>query len=135
MHVESWVPQRGRAGDLALGERILVASERTLDDALETVSLSELHLEPCVRIVTECGAALICTVNAPIAVASGELVQAEALLGHYAAVLTPELRGHSRVIEVEQLGVMPVQRITVANKSFWAGETAGFYILHHNLKP
>jgi hypothetical protein len=38
------------------------------------------------------------------------------------------------VVSVEYLGEKFVRGIDTGNNSFWAGETEGAYILHHNMR-
>jgi hypothetical protein len=89
------------------------------------------------RITTSDGISLICSETAPIWTDEG-YVLAPSLLGKRVATRLDDSDGSKTAFKVveqlEAVGMIEVQHITVGNRAFWAGETRGAYILHHNLK-
>jgi hypothetical protein len=114
-----------------------LADERTLEPGQGEVSYSERKSVPGFLIKTESGVTLKCSDTAPIPTPDG-LVLAPQLLGKDVPVRTDAggliTVGWETVISVVSIGTIQVQHITVGDRCFWAGEKAGAYILHHNLK-
>ena len=89
--------------------------------------------EDCVRIVTDRGAALVCSISTPFDVPDGRIVLAPDMRGE--DVLTD--LGIERVSSVTPVGPRPVSRIHLGGVSYAAGENALHRIYSHNgtLKP
>jgi hypothetical protein len=137
VEISSFLPGRGIAGDVKVGQSLLLADEKTLEAGEGRVTYSESKSAFGFRIVTAGGASLLCSSTAPIPTPDG-LVKASDLLGKQVAVrygdeVTSKI-GWELVVEVIDVGQIKVQHITVGDKCFWAGQTKGAYILHHNLK-
>ena len=115
-----------------------LADQTTLEKGSGTVTYSQVRQAPGFRITTLTGASLICSDTAPIPTKSAGLVKPAQLLGHEVAVRWDEANltsaGWEKIVNVESVGIIRVQHITVGDKCFWAGEKKGAYILHHNKK-
>lgn len=135
--VASLLPSGQTAGEIRVGDRMELADERTLEPSTGVVSYSQKKLAPGFRITTESGATLQCSDTAPIPTPEG-LVLAPQLLNKKVAVRRDDngviAVAWDTVTSVESIGPISVQHITVGDRCFWAGEQAGAYILHHNLK-
>ncbi|MCE4540712.1 hypothetical protein LXT12_26105 [Pelomonas sp. P7] len=115
-----------------------LAHAQTLEDAMGEVTYSLRKTQPGYRIVTQSGASLVCSSSAPIPTTDG-LVLAPMLLGKRVAtrraLSTGTYKSEWEVVEsVQEVGLIDVQHITVGDRCFWAGESMGAFILHHNLK-
>lgn len=83
---------------------------------------------PCVRLVTECGAALVCSVTTPFDLPDGRTALAPDMLGEH--VLTDA--GVERVVNVICAGLQRVAHIHLGGISFAAGEDPAHRIYSHN---
>lgn len=139
VHVDSVLPDGRRAGDIRVGDSMMLGDEFTqeLTTVLGQVSYSKEKTEEGFRITTSDGISLVCSASAPIWTDEG-YVLAPHLLGKRVATRLDEEEGtktNFKVVEqVEAVGLIQVQHITVGDRAFWAGEEKGAYILHHNLK-
>lgn len=135
--VASILPGGMCAGEIRVGDTMELADAKTLSAGTGTVSYSECKHAQGVRLVTTSGASLVCSDTAPIPTPDG-LMLAPNLLGKQVAVRRdgekPGVPVWEVVVEVELVGAIQVQHITVGDKCFWAGEKNSVYILHHNLK-
>ncbi|MYN16397.1 hypothetical protein GTP81_06490 [Rugamonas sp. FT107W] len=135
--VDSLLPGGQTAGEIRVGDTMELADERTLEGGTGAVSYSQKKLVPGFRITTESGVTLKCSDTAPIPTPEG-LVLAPELLHKKVPVRRDEdgviSVAWEKVTSVESIGEIYVQHITVGDRCFWAGEKAGAYILHHNLK-
>ncbi|UAY76027.1 hypothetical protein [Pseudoxanthomonas sp. X-1] len=133
-HVDAWVVEyrRGliRAGDVLVGDRLLLADPGSLEDAWGEVTYSELAQAPGVRIGTESGLTLTCSDTAPIPVDGGYRAAPDTL--HHAVPMR-EL-GRVIITTVVHVGLIPVQHITVGDRCFWVGDMPDGLFLHHNIK-
>lgn len=133
----SHLPDGKIAGDIRVGDTMQLADHTSLEAATGEVTFSVEKTCPGFRIVTVSGATLMCSDTAPIPTLDG-LVLAPDLLGKAVAVRRDGPDGSKNtweeVIEVQDIGSLLVQHITVGDRCFWAGEKPGVYILHHNMK-
>ena len=136
MHVDSLLPDGRRAGSIKVGDVIQLGNENSGD--LETyvgqVTYSKKATMRGFRVVTQSSASLLCSDTAPIWTDEG-FVNAPDLFGKRVAVRRDDKGIVTRFETVEvlaEVGMMEVQHITVGDRAFWAGETMGAYILHHN---
>jgi hypothetical protein len=132
--IESFLPGAATAGDVRVGDVLQLADPVTLEPATGVVSYSRAWEAVCYRIVTRSGASLICSETAPIPTRHGGYTLPEFLKGREVAVRRDGIAGWDEVCHVENVGVRAVQKITVENANFWAGEQDGVYLLHHNIK-
>lgn len=129
--VESILADGRNAASVRPGDAIEL-SDNSLSEAMGEVTYSVTKTAPCVRIVTESGVTLVCSITAPIPTRDGQLTLAPDLAGKSVAVrVLGEARWES-VESVESVGVRAIQHISVNDGCFWAGECAGAQILHHN---
>lgn len=135
VHVASYLPQHGCAGETKPGEHLMTGDQVTLSEGWQRVTHSHPAIEPCVRVTTERGALLVCTENAPLVQRAGLLVAASESLGAEIAIRVPGFTGYDLVVSVEILGLQTVQRLSLSDRCFWAGEQPDHFILHHNIKP
>jgi hypothetical protein len=61
-------------------------------------------------------------------------MKAPNLIGQMIGVNKDNESAWKEVVSVEYLGEKFVRGIDTGNNSFWAGETEGAYILHHNMR-
>lgn len=130
VHVDSWLPGNLRAGDVLVGDRLLL-----IDGSEGEVTYSETKRARLYRIVTASGVSLVCSDTAPIPVRAGGYRTPDALMGHE---MRPRVDGGLAdwdvIADVQALGEGDVQHITVGDACFWAGEHRGAYLPHHNAK-
>jgi hypothetical protein len=134
----SILPDGRTAGDVRVGESMVLGDPDTMESSLGRVTFSTMKEVPGFRITTETGASLVCSDTAPIPAQGRGLLTPQQLLGERVAVRWDE-NGEStanweKVVKVDAIGLIKVQHITVGDRCFWAGEKPGAYILHHNLK-
>lgn len=139
--IASYLPGMGpsTAGDVKVGDYLQLADSVTLEPAMGEVTYSQIKTQPGYRITTESGVTLLCSDTAPIPTPDG-LVLAPNLAGKQVPVRHDganglQVTGWETVVQVNFVGPIQVQHITVGDRCFWAGEQAGSYILHHNIKP
>ena len=137
VEVYSLLPDGSFAKDVEVNDTLELSDAITLESSTGIVSYSKTKPEKCVRITTENGTTLVCSLSAPIPTNEGILV-APLVYGKLVAtrhdvdgVITEVW---DKVVEVNYLGLKEVQHISVDDKCFWAGEQPGKFILHHN-KP
>lgn len=131
VHVDSWLPGGLRAGDVAVGDTLLL-----INGEYGVVTHSETKTAPLWRVVTAAGVSLVCSADAPIPVKAGGYRTPPTLTGHQ---LRPRIGGKLMpwdvVCDVQAMGEGLVQHITCENECFWAGEQPGACLPHHNAKP
>jgi hypothetical protein len=98
------------------------------------VTYAATRLQPCVRLVTESGASLICSTTAPIPTLENGYMLAPTLANQSVPVMRTNITKWENVVSIEDVGECLVRHITVGDRCFWAGETTDAFILHHNLK-
>lgn len=137
VHVASYFPDQDKtAGSIEPGDTLTLADQSSLEAGTGVVSYSQTKQAEGWRIETVSGVVLICSDTAPIPT-------------RYSGLVTPPDLGWREQVAVMVDGVASweyvktcrsmeekiyVQHITVGDKCFWAGETKGSYILHHNSK-
>lgn len=130
VHVDSWLPGGLRAGDVAVGDTLLL-----INGEYGLVTYSEAKRAPLFRVVTACGVSLVCSADAAIPVKAGGYRAPPKLTGHQ---LRPRIGGKLMpwdvICDVQAMGEGLVQHITCENECFWAGEQPGACLPHHNAK-
>ena len=116
------------------GDELCVADESSLFTWIERIDAAETAIQDCVRIVTRSGASLVCSLPAPIPTFDCGLVRAADCIGHLVAVWRGSDADWEVVDAVVPVGGRAVRKISVGNRSFWAGEKPDAFILHHNIK-
>ena len=89
--------------------------------------------QPCVRICTSDGIALVCSTAAPIYTKEKGFIPATEVYGKRVAVMRNSKTWFDEVVGLEDVGMKFVRVIDAGNNSFWAGERPGSFILHHNV--
>ena len=130
--VDTILPNGKRAGDLKVGDEIMLGTE-DLDHDVATVRKIVIRPEPCVRVETRSGVSLVCSTSAPIFTSDKEYTDAPDLLGKYVAIYKDGGTMFDEVISVTSVGHRDVAVIDAGDKAFWAGETTAGYMLHHNI--
>lgn len=129
-HVDSWLPGGLRAGDVAVGDMLLL-----VNGEYGLVTYSKAKLAPLFRVVTSGGVSLVCSDTAPIPVRAGGYRTPGQLTGHE---LRPRIGGKLMpwdvICDVQAMGEGEVQHITCEDDCFWAGEQPGACLPHHNAK-
>ena len=137
VHIESILPCGRKAGQIVAGDVMQLGDEKNFEDSTGVVTFSKRKKASGYRITTVGGVALVCSNTAPIPTPDG-LVLAPNLLKLKVAVRRKIHGVYSTIWElveqIDELGEIDVQHITVGNKCFWAGEKSDSYILHHNCK-
>lgn len=128
------LPSHGAARDVMVGDCLLIANPTSFAERQGRVSYAALKDAPCVRVTTSSGIELECSLTAPIANQSGDLVLAPDLLGESVPVCDHGLYRYETVVKVEYIGVREIVHITCENDLFLAGRVTGRYLLHHNMK-
>lgn len=109
-------------------------STADLQSRVGLVTYSKKAMARGFRIVTQSGVSLLCSDTAPIWTDEGFVVAPD-LLGKKVAIRVDDDDIVTRFEIVEALaevGMIEVQHIAVGDRAFWAGESMGAYILHHN---
>jgi len=136
--VSSFLPDGKLAGEIQVGDTMMLADETTLDPSTGVVTMSVPSVQPGYRFRTSSGASLVCSDSAPIPTKNNGYKTPIDLLGQLVPVRHDAYDGYifawELVESVESVGDIEVQMITVGDKCFWAGEQPGAFILHHNLK-
>lgn len=132
--IEAWLPCGRQAGDIEVDDIMQLGNHTTLSDQIGRVTLSATIEQECVRIETDAGASLTCSITAPIPNSEGEFILAADVLGHFVPVRVRDDRLWSKVKAVVPVGKRKVQAINVLDACFWAGDSEDMYILHHNKK-
>jgi hypothetical protein len=131
--VNSFLPDGSIAGHVQVGTSMSLADPVTLEPSTGIVSYSEPSLQESVRVVTQSGASLNCSLTAPLPTTEG-LLLAPDVLGKFVAIMMNDIASWDEVISVEPIGKIWVQHITVGDNCFWAGDSSNAFILHHNIK-
>ena len=141
--LESWLPLTDEhlynnspiryAWQVMPGHKIKLANESTLEDRNGVIRMACIEIQPCIRIITESGATLVCSTTAPIPTLTDGVVSSVNLEGNKVAVSRNNIKTWETVTKIEEVGHKFVRAIDTGNNSFWAGEFDGIYILHHNV--
>jgi len=120
------------AGDVQLGYRIECPDFDTESVVLLEVRNNTISPQPCWRIVTESGAAVVASDSTPMPLRGGGEAKLPEMLDR--EVLVADERGLTweRVIECRPVGVRDVVFINVGDNCYFAGEDAGKRIATHN---
>ncbi len=138
--VDAWVITSNglmRAGDVALGDHLLLCDPDTGIEAWGAVTYSERANVPGVRIVGGNGASLSCSDTAPIPTDRGYRNAPDTLGRKVAQRAGWEGAGEFASVQITDivlLGRIDVQHITVGDRCFWASDDGERFFLHHNLK-
>jgi hypothetical protein len=119
----AWMLESGMKISLGTDELSIVDGQvvKTLND-----------YQPCVRISTSDGITLVCSTTAPILTKENGFIPSTEVYGKRVAVMRNGRTWYDEVVRLEDVGMKFVRVIDAGNNSFWAGETPGSYILHHN---
>lgn len=118
---------------LDVGDELQLADEYTLAPSVGRIDQARNSDQPCVRLLTRNGAALVCSISAPIGVQGGGCIKAGRL--HVGIAVATRVDGQvafSEIVEALPVGLRTVRGVYTADRAFWAGEAAGALILHHN---
>ena len=124
------------AGEVNVDDTIITNDPYNyFNEGTDTVSYSVKKTQPCVRIVTESGASLVCSTTAPIPTLGNGYMLAPSLLGRMIPVMRDQIINWEAVTTVTPVGDREIQHISIGDQCFWAGETPDAFILHHNKAP
>lgn len=129
------LPNIGAASNVKVGDALNVTNPTTFQERQGLVSFVRQEVTDCVRISTQSGIQLECSLSAPIATESGECVLAPDLLDKMIPVCDNGEYRIEQVTLIEKIGLKSVVHITCENDFFLAGKEQGRYMLHHNTKP
>jgi hypothetical protein len=123
-----------RPTQINIGELMDTFDPETLEKTHASVTYSSPELQPCIRLETISGIALVCSESAPIPTKDGTLTHAANLTTQdQIPVMKNDIFGWEQLKEILPVGPQMVQKISCDDKCFWAGEKDGEYILHHNV--
>lgn len=129
--IDCVMPDGRRAGDIHVGDKLLLCDPETGEESWQEVTYAETKLQPCVELITANHVRLPCSLTAPIATDKG-FVLAPDTLGHSIWTKVGGVKQLSEVVEIRDMGMRNTRHITVNDKAFWVGQVAGRYALHHN---
>jgi hypothetical protein len=131
--VESIFPSGELAGSMNVGD-VMVTNDPYdfFESNNDLVSYAKTKIQQCVRIKTESGASLVCSVTAPIPTLDNGYMLSPTILNRSVPVMRNNITNWELVNNIEFVGEREVRHITVSDKCFWAGETEDAFILHHN---
>ena len=135
VHVDSWLPDDRRAGDIKVGDLIQLGDESSacLETRVGLVTHSGTARARAFKMVTTSGTRLLCSDTAAIWTDEG-FVLAPHLLGKNVATRVDNegivIRFFETVEVLADIGTIDVQHITVSDHAFWAGANPGRYFLH-----
>ena len=126
---DMWLAVNRRAGDASTGDAIECVDLPTGQNKhIRRILGVTRGAEECVRLVTDQGSALVCSISTPFDTPDGRHLLATAMLGE--EVLTDH--GIERVTEVQHVGARGVSRIHAGGVSYAAGEHPSHRIYSHN---
>lgn len=132
--VDAVLPGFKCAADVAVGDELETISVVGFERVRRRVTYAQRKMQPCVRIRTTSGIELDCSTTAPILCADNICRLAPTLLGQLIPVSDFGETRIEMVIEVSQIGDREVMHITCDESVFLAGNVAGRYVGHHNMK-
>lgn len=108
----------------------------TPEEGFKSHPIEQAHpprLQPCWRLVTQFGAALVCSESTPFTLPDGESVRAPAMLGQIVFVKRGSYVMTEKVVSCEFDGEHAIVPLGFGGRSFPAGESADAMIYSHNL--
>lgn len=133
--VNSYVFNYGLAKTMRAGTPLFSTSENMLIDEYTTIKYAKINKVPGVKIITEGGVTLECSTTAPIPTEFDSLVKSVNVLGKRVATMRNGIRYWDMVTDVIHIDELEVMHVYANDRCFWAGDTEGSYILHHNKEP
>lgn len=128
-----WLEPGLLAGDVQLGQAIDVAAYNPDAIVRREVQRNSISPQPCWRIVSESGAAVVASDSTPMTLRDGTNVKFPEMLGR--EVLVADERGLTweKVVECAPVGERDVVFINVGGNCYFAGESPVARIATHNL--
>lgn len=133
--VDAWVIGRAglvRAGDVSVGDELLLCDHLTGVESWGTVTHSAAHTADGVRVEAS-ACTLTCSTTAPLPTPAG-YVQAADAAGRTVYTRAGTTLAQDTVGNVASIGTITVQHITVGDRCFWASDDGHVFMLHHNMK-
>lgn len=143
VHEDSFLPGLAaedparRARNVGYGDSMWVVDPRTGCEYLALCTYAETFMEPGFRVITESGVTLVCSNTAELAALENGRVRKTVttdLLGKQTYVKVGGVWRWSEVIELQDMGMIPVRYFTCENNYFPVGEKPEEYMAHHNIK-
>lgn len=133
VHIDSWLTDDLQAGDAQVGDPIMVLTEHreTWEPAL--VERSYVAESYCVRITTSSGIKLTLSEDTPITLRDGREIWVREVLNEDVAVLDDGAFRWEPVLNIEEIGVQPVARLSCWSGTYAAGDKKGRMIFTHNI--
>lgn len=131
---DMWLDERMQAKDAEVGQCVAVAPDephapRPEHHHIRAISRS---IEDCYRLVTESGAAVRASGSTPMTLRDGSSNQFSQMFGREVRVLRDGRMRWERVIAIGHLGKLPVVRLSLGGRSFFAGEGPAAMVATHN---
>lgn len=130
--VDAWLSEGLRAGDVQLGSMIDCAAYNPIGVEQREVKRNSIMLQPCHRIVTTSGAAVVASDSTPMTLRDGSTCWMPDMLGHDVLVDGPNGLRWELVVECEPVGEFDVVFINVTDTCYFAGEDPANRIATHN---
>ena len=133
--IEAMLPSGMRVGDAKVGAELLMLGESGNDYFTHHIESVRHDVQECYRIATSNGVELTCSTSTPIIVLrdgvpiSIDLVDC---LGEFVPVLSDDEFSWVRVVQLTQVGKLPVALISANNGVYASGDNVGKYIFTHN---
>lgn len=122
-----------QAYQVARMHKLLLCDLNNLTNVTGNVKESFVDYQMCHNIVTESGAALVCSDTAPIPTLSNGIKRPPELVGESVPVMRNGEIKWEKVVSNESVGYKFVKVIDAYDNYFWAGATEDVFILHHNI--
>lgn len=130
--IDMWLNYGLRAGRVALGDLIDCAAYKPIAIEQRQVNRNSIMPQPCHRIATTSGAAVVASDSTPMTLRDGSTCYLPDMMGREALVDGPNGLRWEVVVECEPVGQCDVVFINVDNGCYFAGEDAGNRIATHN---
>jgi hypothetical protein len=132
VEITQWMPEGCSSGLIRAGDDVTAFDHQMSMTFARTVEGSKISIEPCLRLVTESGAAVVASESTPMTLMDGSSVMLGEMLWKEVVVLRGDTTDWETVVKIEDAGMRPVNRISIGGGSYFAGERADAFILTHN---
>ena len=133
VQADSFMPSGIKARQIVAGDLVETLDYATMNDVtLTPVSKNLLAESECVKLTSESGIQLICSVTTPCTLIDRKVVMAPLVKGCWLPVSDEQGFRWEQIVEVEHVGIMEVSRISCDCQTYAAGLVPGKFIFTHN---
>jgi len=133
VHIDAFVGDGRLAGDVVQGDELLILTENRDGCELANVQRAYVSEANCLKITTVSGITLTLSATTPITLRDGREIIVGDVLGEEVAVLDAGAFRWEPVLNIEEIGLQPVARISVQSGTYAAGDQQGRMIFTHNI--